>query len=415
MDRKRPRVSIVIPAYNQAAYLGEAIQSALNQTYRDYEIIVVNDGSTDTTSEIASRYKDQIVYICQENRGLSGARNTAIRNARGEFIALLDADDVWLPEFLEKAVPLFSSYPQAAMVYSGYRYIDSQGNEIGVPTRKVVPPDLATQIFLKYGNWLVPSAVVFRRDFAIEVGLFDEELKAVEDTDLWMKLSRKGLMVGIPDDLVKYRRHGSNMTKDPSHMICALIKYFEKRYGSLDITSDTDLQKIAEYCKLFRSATERYLAFGDFDNSVKYFIQLISLDFAFSISMPVWRSFCRAPIPLEFRNDPNYAIAFEEMESTMLKFLNEIDQQLEHTKAMKYIHRKIRISAYLALAEEGRITGNSGFFWKYMFATFSLDPRVMFSRAFWGRVLRYLFDKVTNSTRICANKFFESGQEIKIY
>jgi glycosyltransferase involved in cell wall biosynthesis len=381
MPNKNPLVSVVIPAYNQGEYLGEAIQSALNQTFQDYEIIVVNDGSTDNTSEIISHYQGQIIDIYQENRGLSGARNTAIANARGEFIALLDSDDVWLPEFLEKTVALLSNDPQASMVCSGYSFIDSQGNEIGVPNLKVAPPNL------------VPSAVIFRKSLATEVGLFDEEIGPVADTALWMRLLSIGSLMCIPEALIKYRRHSSNMSKDPTTMVLALTKYYEKRYGPLDITRDNEVQKIAAYRKLFQSGARRFLAFGDFYRSVKYFIQLNSLDSSSSLSMLVWRSFCRAQIPLEFSNDPNYKIDFEKMESMVLKFLEEIDNQLKRTGNMDSMQRKIRISAYLALAEEGRIAGNFRFFLKYLYTIFLQDPKAMFSRVYWGRVLRYIFGK----------------------
>ena len=102
MENSTPRVSVVIPAYNQAKYLGDAIQSVLSQTYRDFEIIVVDDGSTDDTPLVVSQLGGNLHYIRQTNQGLAGARNTGIRNAKGSYIALLDSDDIWLPEFLQK-------------------------------------------------------------------------------------------------------------------------------------------------------------------------------------------------------------------------------------------------------------------------------------------------------------------------
>jgi glycosyltransferase involved in cell wall biosynthesis len=389
VNTKSPKVSVIIPAYNQAIYLGKAIQSALDQTYQDREIIVVNDGSTDNTAEIASHYQDQVIYIYQENRGLAGARNTAINNARGEFIALLDSDDVWLPEFLEKIVPVLSSNPQAAMVYSGYRYIDSKGIEIGIPQQKVVPPDLVYQTFVIDGNWINACTVVFRKNLAFEAGLFDEELKALEDFDLWIKLSRKGSVIGIPDLLVKYRRHDSNMTSDPGHMMRARLRLIEKNFGFLNGGEKNDSKKTIIYSRHFASGAKNYLVVDNFGESVNYFNRLLRLTPEKAFSMPVWRSFCRAHIPLEFSNDPSYLIDLEKMESTVLRFLDEIDNQLEKIESMKSMQCKIRISAYLALAEEGRLEGNFNFFQKYMYAILSLYPKAIFSRPFWGRVLRY--------------------------
>jgi glycosyltransferase involved in cell wall biosynthesis len=389
VDFEIPNVSVIIPAYNQAIYLGEAIQSVLDQDYHCYEIILVDDGSTDDTREVVAQFEFKVRYIYQQNRGLSAARNTAIKNARGEFIALLDSDDVWLPKFLEKTVTLLCNNPHAALVYSGYRYIDSQGVEIGVPNQRVVPPDLAYQTLVMDGCWIIPSAVVFRRNLAFEAGLFDEELKAVEDLDLWIKLSRKGSVIGLPDVLVKYRRHASNMTKDPGHMMCAHLKLIEKNFGPWEGGKIVDVQKESIYSRHFVSGTERFLINNNFRESVNYFLQLLRLNPVKALSLTVWRSFCRAYIPLEFRNNPDYLINFEKMELSVLKFLDEINTQLELSEPMKSMQCKIRVSAYLALAEEGRIAGNFIFFRKYMYAILSLEPKAIFSKPFWGRVLHY--------------------------
>jgi glycosyltransferase involved in cell wall biosynthesis len=389
-QQEMPLVSVIIPSYNHAHFVGEAIKSVLEQDYQHYEIILVDDGSTDNTREVVAQFGFKVRYIYQPNQGLSAARNTAIKNARGEIIALLDADDVWLPEFLEKTVTLISNYPQAAMVYSGYIYIDSQGNEVGIPHQKVISPDMAHQTFMTNGNWLVPSAVIFRKNLAVEVGLFEEEIGPIADTDLWMKLSLKSPMIGTSEALIKYRRHDSNMSKDPKTMVHALTKYTEKKYGPLDTNSETHFEKLAAYSKLFQSSTKRYLACNNIEKSVNFFIQLISLDYASSLSMPVWRSFCRAHIPLEFINDPDYAIDVKKMESIILRFLDEIHNQFDQTDFTKAMRSKIRVSAYLALAEEGRIAGNFSFFRKYLCAMISLNPKVIFQRSFWGRVLRYI-------------------------
>lgn len=390
MNNQLPRVSVIIPAYNQAAYLEEAIESALKQNFRDYEIVVVNDGSTDDTSEVASHFDGQIVYIFQENLGLAGARNTAIKNARGEFIALLDSDDVWLPEFLDKTVAVLSNNPKASMVYTGNCYIDLNGNEIGVQNTKVVPPDLVYQTFLKNGNWFVPSAVVFRRNLAIQVGLFDEELRAVEDFDLWIRLSRLGLVIGLPDALVKYRRHSSNMTKDPAHMMRARIKLAEKLFGPLENGETNDYQKISSYSLLYTVGVKSFLAVGNLTESVTHFFRLLRLNPEVALSMPTWRKFCRVHIPIENDNDPNFSVDFEMMESTVLQFLDEINKEAKLTDYGNSMRRKIRISAYLSLAEEGRIAGNSSFFTKYLFAILMLDPKMLLSRVFWGLVMRFI-------------------------
>ena len=141
MTATLPRVSVVIPAFNQARFLPAAIDSALAQTYRDREIIVVDDGSTDETPDVARRYGDALRYVRQANKGLAGARNTGIERARGEFVALLDSDDVWLPGFLEHMMAVAEAQPRAAVYFGAWRYIDASGNPLPEPPHAhVVPP-----------------------------------------------------------------------------------------------------------------------------------------------------------------------------------------------------------------------------------------------------------------------------------
>src|SRR5919112_6190031 len=125
-----PLVTVVIPCYNQAHFLGEAIESVLSQSYRNFEIIVVDDGSTDETSEVASRY-EEVRLIRQENRGLSGARNTGIRDSQGEFLVFLDADDKLLPGALEAGLRCFEAHPECEFVFGDFRYIGIDGAPLG--------------------------------------------------------------------------------------------------------------------------------------------------------------------------------------------------------------------------------------------------------------------------------------------
>ena len=124
-------ITVVVPAYNAELYLKQALESIFSQTYHNFEIILVDDGSKDDTPIIAQQYGDAIRYIRQSNRGLSAARNTAIKNARAEVIALLDSDDLWEPQFLERMIYLLNIHPEAAGVYCGFQYINSKGEIVG--------------------------------------------------------------------------------------------------------------------------------------------------------------------------------------------------------------------------------------------------------------------------------------------
>ncbi|NOZ28730.1 MAG: glycosyltransferase [Chloroflexi bacterium] len=225
-----PKVSVIIPTYNHARYLGEAIQSALDQTYQDLEIIVIDDGSTDSTPQVVSTFGDRVRYVWQENRGLSAARNTGIRIAEGEIIALLDADDKWAPEYLATMVPALQSDESIGAAYCGWRYVDAHGKELPQIAIKTVPPD---QLYatLAYSNFLNVCGVIVRRACFDHVGLFDESLRACEDWDMWLRILPRYQMVGVPQALVRYRIHGRNMTADLERMATARRAVVQKHFG----------------------------------------------------------------------------------------------------------------------------------------------------------------------------------------
>jgi glycosyltransferase involved in cell wall biosynthesis len=231
---QKPKVSVIIPAYNQAHFLDAAIQSVLSQTCCDYEIIVVNDGSTDDTGAVAQRYGERVRYIFQENQGLAGARNTGICAAQAELVALLDSDDLWLPGYLETMLSLAEEYPQAALFYCAGQCID----KAGLPLNQVVgiadhsPADLY-QALLR-ANFLIPSTITMRRDAVVQAGLFDQTLRSWEDWELWLRLLPENKFIGINDVLVKYRIHGSSLSTDTTGMQRAVRAVVEKHFGDED-------------------------------------------------------------------------------------------------------------------------------------------------------------------------------------
>jgi glycosyltransferase involved in cell wall biosynthesis len=233
-DPGNPGVSVIIPNYNHTRFVTDAIQSVLNQTYRSYEIIVVDDGSTDNSREVVAGFGSQVRYIWQENQGLAGARNTGIRAARGELIGLLDADDQWLPEFLEKMVALADEYPEAVVYYCSAQGMDTDGHDLpqvfGGPA---VPPKLIYQLLLR-ANFLIPSTVVLRRSTVLAAGLFDQALRSCEDWDLWLRLLPERTFVGTSHCLVRYRLHGSSLSGNLSGMHQAAQATIKKNFGTDD-------------------------------------------------------------------------------------------------------------------------------------------------------------------------------------
>jgi glycosyltransferase involved in cell wall biosynthesis len=227
-----PKVSVVIPAYNQAHYLAEAIQSVVNQTFEDYEIIVVDDGSTDDTQLVAQQFEPSIRYIYQDNQGLAGARNTGIQHARGDLIALLDSDDAWLPTFLASMVSLMETKPQAAVCYCGVIYIDSLGRKLPQSgNTRVLSSEVMYDTILRM-NFLIPSTIIMKRSVVITASLFDVNFRRLQDWELWVRLLRAGyIFAGLDQCLVRYRLHSDSLSTDPTGGQRAALALAEKHFG----------------------------------------------------------------------------------------------------------------------------------------------------------------------------------------
>ncbi len=195
-----PRVSVIIPAYNYARFLPQAIDSALAQTYADREIIVVDDGSTDETPDVARRYDGRIRYHRQANRGLSGARNTGARLAQGQLLAFLDADDLWDAQKLARQTDILQHEPAVGLVSHLMRFIDVPGNVTPGQKPGVAPGETLTELIER--GTAAPSSFLARRTCYEEVGGFDEQLTAMEDLDFCLRLAgrdrrdRAGLLPG---------------------------------------------------------------------------------------------------------------------------------------------------------------------------------------------------------------------------
>jgi glycosyltransferase involved in cell wall biosynthesis len=224
-----PLVSVVIPCYNQAHFLGEAIESVLAQTYKNFEIVVVDDGSTDNTSEVASRY-DGVRLIRQENRGLAEARNTGIGHSEGEYLVFLDADDRLLPEALQAGLECFASHPECAFVFGHFRYIREDGSLLREPTP---PHDQGDHyIQLLSGPYIgVPAIGIYRRFIFTTVGLFDSSLNATADYDLYFRITKDFPAHRHNVLVAEYRQHGENMTGNAGTMLGGAIDALRKQKG----------------------------------------------------------------------------------------------------------------------------------------------------------------------------------------
>ncbi len=183
----KPQVSVIIPTYNRAWIIEEAIDSVLAQDYTEFELIVVDDGSTDQTSDVLNAYRNDIKVLCQKNKGVSAARNRGIAEASGKFIAFLDSDDLWLPQKLTVQIEFFNQTPDALICQTEEIWIRN-GLRVNPKKRHKKPSGMIFKPSLKL-CLISPSAVMIRRSLFDRVGEFDETLPACEDYDLWLRIS----------------------------------------------------------------------------------------------------------------------------------------------------------------------------------------------------------------------------------
>jgi glycosyltransferase involved in cell wall biosynthesis len=230
----RPLVSVIIPNYNHTRFLPNAIQSVLAQHYPNYEIIIVDDGSTDDSREVVAQFGDKVQYIWQNNQGLAGARNTGIRAASGELIGLLDADDEWAPDYLEQMMVMVDKNPDAIVFYCMAQCMDMDGRDlpqfVGGPP---LEPGLLYQKLLR-ANFIIPSTVIFRKKPIVDVGYFDATLRSCEDWDLWLRLLPSFTIRGSHQSLVRYRLHGNSLSKNVVGMHSAAQQVIEKHFDVAD-------------------------------------------------------------------------------------------------------------------------------------------------------------------------------------
>lgn len=196
------RYSVIIPTYNREGFVARAVESVLAQTCQDFEIIVVDDGSTDGTEAVLRPYRDRIRYLRQSNQGSSAARNRGIRESCGQYIAFLDSDDFWHPDKLARTEEAVEAHPDAGLFYSDFRMVTPAGGFLRVQKCKHVVGDGYLAILLQ--AFILTSTVVCRRECFDVCGLFHEPLRRVQDWDMWVRIARRFSMAHVPAVLTEY-------------------------------------------------------------------------------------------------------------------------------------------------------------------------------------------------------------------
>lgn len=237
--RSTPSVSVVIPAYNVAPFIPETLNSVFAQTFTDFEVILVDDGSADGEELVRALgpYRDRVRYVRQENLGAGAARNRGIQEARGEFIAFLDSDDLWMPKYLEKQVRFLREGGHDLAYADALLFGDSP---IAGKTYMQTAPSVGPVTFLslvRNESNLLTSGVVVRRSKLVEVGLFNESLRNGQDFELWARLARHGARLAYQRKvLLRYRCREGSLSGDVMNRIAREMRVFRYIADNYDLT-----------------------------------------------------------------------------------------------------------------------------------------------------------------------------------
>ena len=250
--KRKPQLTVIIPTYNRGWILKEAIDSVLTQDYKDFELIVVDDGSTDNTSEILASYGNDIKVLFQENKGVSAARNRGIAEASGQFIAFIDSDDLWLPQKLSTQVEFFNQTPDALICQTEEVWI-RKGKRVNPKMRHKKPSGMIFEPSLEL-CLVSPSAVMIRRVLFDRVGAFDVTLPACEDYDLWLRISCRFPVHLIDTPLIIKRGGHNDQLSSMKGLDKFRIKAIEKIINSGRLSEDqyrAAAKALKEKCKIY--------------------------------------------------------------------------------------------------------------------------------------------------------------------
>lgn len=244
-----PKVSINLCCYNSEKYLCETLDSIVNQTYKDWELIIINDGSSDSTESIIHEYIKQgypIIYHYQENKGLGFSRNEALKRSRGEFIAFIDHDDIWLPEKLSMQVAFFKRNPEIDFLYSNFFMLDQGKSKKYLAYRKLQPSGFVFEPFLYRYAVGILTVLVRKKVFDKLDGLFDDKLKLSEEYDVFMRILHDVKASYMAEPLAIYRIH-SNMSS-----LCFIENYPDEIDYISEKLKKLDKNNPQKYAKAFK-------------------------------------------------------------------------------------------------------------------------------------------------------------------
>ncbi|MHC4443523.1 MAG: glycosyltransferase [Planctomycetota bacterium] len=278
-ENRVPSVSVIIPTYNRKELLADTLESVAAQTFKDYEIIVVDDGSDDGTREFIAGRDQKIRYLWQENQGVAEARNHALRVNTSKYVAFLDSDDLWKPTFLERAVSRIHEHPEEALVFTDFVSIDTNKKVLRGHRKIPCSGDITEALFAS--TFIHTSAVVARSSIVRDAGGFDGRLTHNEDYDLWLRLSVRYRFGLVAEPLCLRRCHFNSLSRKGCSANILLRKaellqrFYEKGGGKSKIPADKAAKRLA---KLYYTAAKTYLREGAAHKACQIFHESIRYD-----------------------------------------------------------------------------------------------------------------------------------------
>jgi GT2 family glycosyltransferase len=276
---KSPRVSVILPAYNHAHFLPFAIESVLNQTFPDFEMIIIDDGSNDNTREVVQKFKDpRIQYFYQSNKGLSGARNTGLGLAKGEYIAFLDADDLFLPGKLGLQVSWLEANPDYGFVSGGWNVVNENGEILLVQRPWMGTPRLELLDWL-FACPVITNSVLVRQHWVEKVSGFDPQLRRVEDWDFWLRLAYAGCKMGWVNEIVcSYRMAAGQMTQNAAEQKRVSKQVMEKFYSQKNLPASIQLLREIVLANCLVLSAGREFTFNQCDDAKSSIAEAVKLN-----------------------------------------------------------------------------------------------------------------------------------------
>jgi len=261
-----PEVSVIIPSYNSAKYLTDAVESVLNQTFRDYEVLVIDDGSTDDTEAVMRRYGEPVRYIRQPNSGVANTRNRGINESHGRYVAFLDADDTWRHDKLEAQFAALRRNPRYQTCYTAFTVVNSDLRPLCI-TRSRRHGGALEDLLLR-GN-VVGSVctVLCDRSLLIATGGFDPSLSQCADWDMWVRIARRTEFLYLDLPLATYRQHGANMSRDAGLLERDSLRVLEKGFDMPCLGDSITKRRRAAFARNYMVLAGTYFhagCYGDF-------------------------------------------------------------------------------------------------------------------------------------------------------